>query len=139
MRLPDGLPLHVVPERQARHHGHRQRWRHPRSAHPVTRYLRPQAEACPGCEATTGVLPITGTSPKVAAWRCAECDTSWAITAVRPQQPAYFDELGAAVDELGRLRWILRQVVALADDVPKLTDAELRDRLLALAESCGAR
>ena len=29
---------------------------------------------------------------------------------------------------------VLRQVIALADEAPKLTDRELRDRLLALAD-----
>jgi hypothetical protein len=91
-------------------------------------------EGCPMCGATTGVQPITGTS-KVQTWQWTECDTSWAITAVRPQQPAYFEQLCAAVEQLGRLRWILQQVVQLADEMPKLTDVELRDRLLALAES----
>jgi hypothetical protein len=33
--------------------------------------------------------------------------------------------------EIGRLRWILRQVCALADDAPTITDQQLRDRLLA--------
>jgi transposase-like protein len=43
-------------------------------------------EACPYCGTTTGVQPITGTSPKVAAWRCTECATDWAITTVNPQR-----------------------------------------------------
>jgi hypothetical protein len=42
----------------------------------------------------------------------------------------------AAAEEIGRLRWKLAQVIAVADDAPRLTDRELRDRLLALAESC---
>ncbi|MGH4008505.1 MAG: hypothetical protein ACRDTH_10190 [Pseudonocardiaceae bacterium] len=124
--------MHVVPVREGRDHGH--------GGRPVTRYLCPQeAEACPGCGDTTGVQPTTGTPPRVQAWSCTECDTRWAITAVRPQQPAYFGDLCAAVEQLGRLRWTLRQIVQLADQMPELTDQQLRARLLALAETCGAR
>jgi hypothetical protein len=47
---------------------------------------------------------------------------------------AYLDQLTATVEELGRLRWILGQVITLADDAPGLTDAQLRDRLLALTD-----
>ena len=46
---------------------------------------------------------------------------------------AYLDELTATVEELGRSRWILGQILTLADDAPGLTDAQLRDRLLVLA------
>jgi hypothetical protein len=42
-------------------------------------------------------------------------------------------DLGAAAEEIGRLRWKLAQVIAVADDAPGLTDRELRDRLLVLA------
>ncbi len=105
----------------------------------MTRYLCPQAETCPACASTTGVQPTTGASPKVQAWRCTQCDTSWAITTVRPQQLAHFEQLCAAVEQLGRLRWTLRQVIALADQAPELTDEELRTQLHALAASWGAR
>ena len=47
---------------------------------------------------------------------------------------AYFDQLTATVEELGRSRWMLGQVITLADDAPGLTDEKLRDRLLALAD-----
>jgi hypothetical protein len=49
-------------------------------------------------------------------------------------RPAYLADLGAAAEEIGRLRWALRQVIALADDAPGLTDAQLRQRLLTLAD-----
>ncbi len=49
-------------------------------------------------------------------------------------RPAYFDQLAATVEELGRLRWMLGQVVSLDDDAPGLTNAQLRDRLLSLAD-----
>jgi hypothetical protein len=47
---------------------------------------------------------------------------------------AYLDQLTATVEELGRSRWMLRQVISLANDAPGLTDAQLRDRLVALAD-----
>jgi hypothetical protein len=34
---------------------------------------------------------------------------------------AYFDQLTATVEEIGRLRWMLGQVLSLADDAPGLT------------------
>ncbi|HEY6423451.1 MAG TPA: hypothetical protein VIY28_09445, partial [Pseudonocardiaceae bacterium] len=48
---------------------------------------------------------------------------------------AALGESGAVAQESGRLRGKLAQVVVVADDAPGLTDRELRDRLLALAES----
>jgi hypothetical protein len=47
---------------------------------------------------------------------------------VNPQ--LHFDRLAATVEQLG----VLRQVIALADQAPVLTDEQLRFRLLALAE-----
>jgi hypothetical protein len=49
---------------------------------------------------------------------------------------AYLVDLCAAVEEIGRLRWRLAQIIALADAAPTITNERLRDRLLALAESC---
>jgi hypothetical protein len=49
-------------------------------------------------------------------------------------RPGYFDELTATVGERGWSRWMLGQVITLADDAPGLTDAQLRDRLLALTD-----
>ena len=47
---------------------------------------------------------------------------------------AYFDQLTATVKERGRSRWMLGQIISLAEDAPGLTDEQLRDRLLALAD-----
>jgi hypothetical protein len=53
---------------------------------------------------------------------------AWAISPVNHgQRPAYFEQLGAT-------RSVLRAVITLADDVATLSDTELRDRLLALAD-----
>ncbi len=71
--------------------------------------------ACPRCGTTSGVQ-LTSTSP-VQSGTCT----------------AYFDRLAAAVEQLGAARSVLRAVIALADELPKLTDVELRDRLLAPA------
>jgi hypothetical protein len=51
-----------------------------------------------------------------------------------PPRSAYLVDLGAAAEEIGRLRWALRQVIALADEAPGLTGAQLRQRLLVLAD-----
>jgi hypothetical protein len=60
---------------------------------------------------------------------------SWAISPVNHgQRPAYFELLAATVEQLGATRSVLRAVVTLADDAPTITDQQLRDRLLALAE-----
>jgi hypothetical protein len=54
-------------------------------------------------------------------------------------RPAYLTDHGAAGEEIGRLRWTLTQVIALADDAPRLADEQLRDRLLALADQARPR
>ncbi|MGH3772323.1 MAG: hypothetical protein ACRDRW_13160 [Pseudonocardiaceae bacterium] len=91
-------------------------------------------ESCPGCAATTGVQPTPGTPAQVQAWSCAVCGMNWAITVVNPHlRAAYPADLDAAVEEIGRLRWTLRQVITLADDAPTITERRLRDRLLTLA------
>ncbi|HEX4102447.1 MAG TPA: hypothetical protein VHY21_18220 [Pseudonocardiaceae bacterium] len=62
---------------------------------------------------------------------------NWAVTLVNHgQRPAYFEQLAAAVEEIGRPRWLLRQIVQLADDAPTITNEQLRTRLASLAESC---
>ncbi|MBV8543049.1 MAG: hypothetical protein JO364_13825 [Pseudonocardiales bacterium] len=90
------------------------------------------AESCPGCGATTGVLRTTGTAPTIRTWSCTTYGLNWMISAVNPHlRPAHLADLAAAED-IGRLRWALRQVITLADDAPTLTDRQLRDRLLTL-------
>lgn len=97
----------------------------------------PQTESCPSCGATTGVVRITGTS-REQSWLC-KCGTEWACTRVGPSPQPYFDRLAATVEELGATQSVLRAVIALADEVPKLTDVELRARLLALADRAARR
>jgi hypothetical protein len=98
----------------------------------VTAVTGGTAEACPYCRETTRVAPTLGISPRVQAWSCRACTTQWAITTVTPQP--YLDRLTASVEQLGATRSVLRQVISLADDVATLSDTELRDRLLALAD-----
>jgi hypothetical protein len=63
----------------------------------------------------------------------------WAISVANPHlRSTCLADLGAAVEEIGRLRWVLRQIIALADNAPTITNEQLRDRLVALAAS-GAR
>ncbi len=59
------------------------------------------------------------------------------LTTVNPSPQPYCDRLAATVEQLGTTRSILRQVIALADDSATLSNEQLRDRLAALAESCG--
>ena len=93
---------------------------------------------CPYCGATSGVRQ-TGDTGRIQAWACDRCDTDFAFTVPDSRTAAaLLGDLGAALQEIGRLRWKLAQVVALADDAVGLTDQQLRDRLFALAES-GAR
>lgn len=88
---------------------------------------------CPGCGQIEGVEQTSAT-PRVAAWKCTRCAMSWAVSVVNPLvRPAYLADLAAAAEEIGRLRWTVRQVCALADEAATITDQQLRDRLLALA------
>jgi hypothetical protein len=127
-RLVDGLPVPILQVREGRDHGHHQRRRDtPRRAYPVT----PETEPCPYCRVTSGVQS-TPAPPRVQAWTCTACRTDWAITVVNPQ--LYFDRLAATVEQLGATRSVLRQVITLADDAATLSDKELRDRLVTLAD-----
>jgi transposase-like protein len=93
--------------------------------------VTPEIEPCPYCRATSGVQS-TPAPPRVQAWSCTACRTDWAITVVTPRP--YFNRLAATVEQLGATRSVLRQVISLADDTATLSDSELRDRLLALAD-----
>ena len=82
-------------------------------------------DPCPYCGSTSGVQPITGTSPKVQAWTCTACGTEWAISVVNPR--LYLDQLATGV--------VVRQLTTLAQEAPGLSNQQLRTRLLALAGS----
>jgi hypothetical protein len=93
---------------------------------------------CPYCRATSGVRQISDTG-RIQAWACDRCDTDWAFTVADSRTAAaLLGDLGAVAQEIRRLRWALAQVITLADEMPKLTDVELRTRLLMLTE-LGAR
>jgi hypothetical protein len=89
---------------------------------------------CPYCGITNGVRQTSDTG-RIQAWSCDRCDTDWAFT-VPDLHTAALADLDAVAQEIRRLRWTWRQIIALADDAPQLADEQLRDRLLALAESC---
>jgi ribosomal protein L37AE/L43A len=88
-----------------------------------------EVDPCPYCGTTTGVQPITSNPPKVQAWSCAACGTQWAVSVVNPRP--WIDHLTAAV-ELAAARSLLRQIVDLASEAPRLSDTQLRTQLLAL-------
>ncbi|MGH3874116.1 MAG: hypothetical protein ACRDSR_21885 [Pseudonocardiaceae bacterium] len=68
-----------------------------------------RGDSCPGCGSTSGVQPCTGAPPRVQAWSCATCGMEWVTSVVNPHlRSAYLSELGAAVEEIGRLRAALR-------------------------------
>jgi hypothetical protein len=92
---------------------------------------------CPCCGITSSVRQTSDTG-RIQAWACDHCDTDWAFTVPNSRTAGLLGDLGAAAQEIRRLRWALAQVITLADEIPKLTDAELRDRLLMLTE-LGAR
>jgi hypothetical protein len=93
---------------------------------------------CPYCGTTSGVRQ-TSDIGRIQAWACDRCDTDWAFTVPDSRTVAtLLGDLGAVAQEIRRLRWTLAQVITLADEIPKLTDVELRTRLLTLAE-LGAR
>ena len=50
---------------------------------PSTATDPPEADTCPGCGATHDVQPKPA-PPKVAAWTCAACGMSWAVSVVNP-------------------------------------------------------
>jgi hypothetical protein len=131
--LVDGLPLFVLQVGEDRDHGGRQRCRDtPRRVYPVTTVTSTTDEACPYCGETSGVASTPGTSPRVKAWSCTACRTDWAITVVNPQP--YFDHLAATVEQLGVTRSVLRQLIRLSGDAPGLTDEQLRNQLIRLAD-----
>ena len=94
-------------------------------------------ESCPGCRRIEGV-ELTSATARVMAWKCTGCGMDWAISVVNAHlRRAYLADLVAAAEEIRRLRVALRQVIALADDAPTITDTELAGRLVTLASACG--
>jgi transcription elongation factor Elf1 len=81
-------------------------------------------DPCPYCGGTSGVQP-TPAPPKVQAWRCSTCGLDWACTVANPhQRTACLNDLVAAVAEIDRLRWGWRQIIALAEQAPTITDRD---------------
>jgi transposase-like protein len=93
---------------------------------------------CPYCGTTSGVRQTSDTS-RIQAWACDRCDTDFAFTVPDSRTAALLGDLGAVAQEIRRLRWTMAQVITLADEMPKLTDVELRTRLLMLLTELGAR
>lgn len=104
-----------------------------RDPHPTDPVMA--AEACPGYGATDQVRS-TGSTLNTATWVCDGCGLGWAVSLINSQLR---DRAGDYAEQAGALRWYSHQIITLAQESPQLTDRELRRRLLALAESCGAR
>lgn len=97
----------------------------------------PTGETCPYCGARDGTRQ-TSEIGRTRAWACERCGTEWAVSLVRPDSRAagQLSELGAAAQEIRWLRATLHQLIALADEATRLSDHQLRARLLALAGEC---
>jgi hypothetical protein len=131
-RLVDGLPVPVLQVGEDRDHGGRQRCQDTSEGrNPVTPMTGTIDEACPYCGETSGVQS-TPAPPRVQAWTCTTCRTDWAITVVNPR--LYFDRLAATVEQLGATRSVLRQLIRLSGDAPGLTDEQLRNQFIRLAD-----
>lgn len=128
--LVHGPPLHVVYQRSADDHRHRRRHQLQAAGCPTVS-PQAQAESCPGCNQIEGVEQTSSTA-RVTAWKCTRCQTSWAMSLVNAHLR---DRAGDYAEQVGAARWILQQIVQLVDQMPELTDRELRTRLLALAEA----
>jgi hypothetical protein len=72
--------------------------------------------------------PATATGP-------TEADTrpGCATTTGAPSPQPFLDRLTATIERLGATRSIQRQLIALADEAPTITNEQLADRLAALA------
>jgi hypothetical protein len=84
------------------------------------------AHLCPAV--TTPRATTDGDRPAQSA--VPDDKASWTAGTRDPSggRSVYLIDHGAEVEEIGRLRWALNQVVMLADDAPGLTDERLRDR-----------
>jgi transposase-like protein len=92
-------------------------------------------EACPYCR-TSDRTRRTSDTGRIQGWSCDRCATDWAFSVPDTRTAVVLTtDLGAVTQEIRRLRWVLAQVITLADEMPTLTDMELRTRLLTLAES----
>ncbi len=83
-------------------------------------------DGCPGCGATAGGQPQAPAT--VQAWTCTACGLNWALTVVHPRLRR----------DPPVARWVLRQIVQLAELADGLTGQQLRHRLITLAE-CARR
>ncbi len=70
-------------------------------------------EACPYCVSSDGMRQTSDTR-RTQAWACDRCNTEWAISVIRPysRAAALLNDLGAAAEEIRRLRWKLTQLIA---------------------------
>jgi hypothetical protein len=73
------------------------------------------------------VKVIPDTPPEVPGWSCTECGTEWWISVINPHpQLRYLDQLAEDIAALV----VLREVIALREQAPALTNGHLRARLI---------
>jgi hypothetical protein len=82
-------------------------------------------DPCPYCGGTSGVKAIIGAPVTVRARSCRKCGTRWAVCVVAPPAQLFLDRLTVTV--------VLREVIALMQQAPGLSDDQLRARLAGLA------
>jgi ribosomal protein L37AE/L43A len=58
---------------------------------------------CPFCGTASGVRQTSATS-RIQAWACDRCNTDWAFTVANSRTAALLGDLGAAAEEIRRLR-----------------------------------
>jgi hypothetical protein len=111
--------------------------RHPSGEHQHHHVHRPRHRRVPYCR-TRDRTRQTSDTGRIQAWACDHCITDWAFSVPNSHTTAALAD-DAVAQEIRRLRWALTQVITLADEMPKLTDVELRTRLLMLLTELGAR
>ncbi len=89
--------------------------------------------SCPGCGQIDGVEQ-TSRTPRVAAWKCTPVRNGLGDLAGQPRAASRLLRPLAAPQQLDATRSVLRAIITLADDAATLSEQELRDRLLALAD-----
>ena len=80
---------------------------------------------CVYCDAP-GAQRVVCKSSQVQAWSCRGCGGRWWFTAVNPPVRAFLEQLAEDV----AARAVLREVIALRELAPTLTDGQLRTRLI---------
>lgn len=78
-----------------------------------------ETEACPGCNETGGIT-WAGGSRIADTWMCNQYGMRWAVTLVNPRPPGadFCSSLADSAEQIGRLRYLLGQIIELAEQAP---------------------